>query len=238
MINRFFNGDAIEFQTNGGNIVEGNFLGTNLSGSAPGDAVRINRSGVFINGPPSNRIGGTTIAARNLISGNTQGIFLSGLTGINTTGNLVQGNFIGTDVVGTADLGNTTNGIDIFRAAANTIGGTVAGAGNIISGNDNSGIGVQVTNGNLVQGNFIGTDRTGTVDLGNSQSGVSTTSGSADTFGGTTPEARNIISGNNDQGILDPRGWKPRARQLHRHERSGHGSDRQHLERRGNKRCT
>jgi CSLREA domain-containing protein len=206
VINRFHNGDAIEFQTNGGNVVEGNFLGTNLAGNAlanvPPEFVRINRSGVFINGPSNNRIGGTTDAARNLLSGNTQGIFLSGLTGINTTGNLVQGNLIGTNAAGTGDLGNGTNGIDIFRTAVSTIGGTSAGARNIISGNDNSGIGVQNTNGNLVQGNHIGTDITGTVDLGNAQSGVSTTSGSFDTYGGTTPAARNIISGNNGQGML------------------------------------
>jgi len=205
VINRFHNGDAIEFQTNGGNVVEGNFLGTNLAGNGlanvPPEFVRVNRSGVFINGPPNNRIGGTSAAARNLLSGNTQGIFLSGLTG-NTTGNLIQGNLIGTDVAGTGDLGNGTNGIDVFRTAASTIGGTVAGARNLISGNDNSGIGVQVTSGNLVQGNYIGTDITGTIDLGNAQSGVSTTSGSFDTFGGTTPAARNIISGNNNQGIL------------------------------------
>ncbi|MBA2528043.1 MAG: hypothetical protein H0V18_20010 [Pyrinomonadaceae bacterium] len=199
VINRFSgSGDAIEFQTNGGNIVEGNFIGTNLSGNA----ALANGTGVFINGPPNNRIGGTTVAARNLISDNGRGIFISGLTGINTTGNLVQGNFIGTDAAGTADLGNGFPGLNLFRVAASSIGGTVAGARNIISGNGNSGIGFDTTSGNLVQGNFIGTDVTGSVDLGNSQMGLSTTSGSADTFGGTTPAARNVISGNDIHGIL------------------------------------
>ncbi|MFN2511685.1 MAG: Calx-beta domain-containing protein [Pyrinomonadaceae bacterium] len=201
VINRFLNGDAIQFQTNGGNVVEGNFLGTNLSGNAS-DVVRVNRSGVFINGPPNNRIGGTSVAARNVISGNAQGISISGTSSLNTTGNLVQGNFIGTDVSGTADLGNSFPGVNLSRATATTIGGTVAGARNIISGNGNSGINFDASSGNLLQGNFIGTAVNGTSDLGNSQAGSLVTSTSANnTLGGSTPAARNIVSGNDTYGF-------------------------------------
>jgi hypothetical protein len=198
VINRFGgSGDAIEFQTNGGNIVEGNFIGTNLSGNA----ALANGTGVFINGPSNNRIGGTTEAARNLISGNAAGIDIRGTTSINAMGNLVQGNFIGTDFAGTADLGNSFNGVFLFRAVT-TIGGTVPGARNIISGNGNKGIAFDFTSGTLVQGNYIGSDRTGTVDLGNTQAGLIVTTSSADnTFGGTTPAARNIVSGNDDHGF-------------------------------------
>ena len=201
VINRFFNGDAIEFRTNGGNVVEGNFLGTNLAGNAIADAVRINRSGVFINGPPNNLIGGTTASARNLISANAQGIGISGVSGIDTTGNLVQGNFIGTNAAGTADLGNGFLGVSLFRAVV-TIGGTMAGAPNIISGNGNKGIGFDASSGTLVQANFIGTDVTGNVDLGNTQAGIIVANASANnTFGGTTTAARNIVSGNDDHGL-------------------------------------
>ena len=196
VINRFGgNADAIEFQTNGGNIVEGNFIGTDLSGNS---ALPNGGNGVFINGPPNSRIGGTTAAARNVISGNGRGIFISG---INSTSNLVQGNFIGTNAAGTADLGNSTVGINIAQGVA-TIGGTVSGARNIISGNNNSGLNYDASSGNLVQGNFIGTDVTGTVDLGNSQMGVLVTNASANnTFGGTTPSAGNLVAGNEDHGF-------------------------------------
>jgi hypothetical protein len=197
VINRFGgSGDGIEFQTNGGNVVEGNFIGTDVTGTA---ALGNGFFGVFINGPSNNRIGGTTVAARNLLSGNSRGIFISNNSSTITTGNVVLGNFIGTDATGTADLGNS---VGVFHfGVTGTIGGTVAGAGNIISGNG-LGIVFNSTNGTLVQGNFIGTDFTGAVDLGNSGMGVQLPAGNSDnTVGGTTPEARNIVSGNNVFGF-------------------------------------
>jgi Domain of unknown function (DUF4214) len=196
LINRIpGNSDAIEIQTNGGNIVEGNFLGTDFSGNV----AQGNGNGVFINGSPNNTIGGTTPAARNLISANNgAGIRILGLS---STGNVVQGNFIGTNAAGTADLGNSANGVDVSQGVT-TIGGTLPGARNIISGNNNNGILFGASSGNLIQGNFIGTDVNGTADLGNSQSGAQVTGGSANnSFGGTTPGARNIISGNGSNGI-------------------------------------
>jgi hypothetical protein len=195
VINRFAgSGDAIEVQTNGGNIVEGNFIGTDLTGTL----ALPNGNAVFINGPPNNTVGGTTSAARNLISGNSRGITV---VGIGATGNFVRGNFIGTNVAGNADLGNAFNGVDVSQGVT-TIGGTVAGARNIISGNNNNGIAFSATSGNLVQGNLIGTDVNGTLDLGNSQAGAQVSGGSANnSFGGTTPAARNIVSGNGTNGI-------------------------------------
>ena len=201
VINRFDGnpGPAIRFQTNGGNIVEGNYIGTDVTGTLD----QGNGIGVFLDGVSNNRVGGTTAAASNLISGNTIGISTSAPTGLSTTGNLVQGNFIGTNAAGTADLGNSANGVQLFRAAAaTTIGGTVPGARNIISGNDNSGIGFDSTSGTLVQGNFIGTDVTGSLDLGNSLMGVQLPAANPNnTIGGTVTAARNIISGNNINGI-------------------------------------
>src|SRR4030095_6600236 len=107
LINRFpGNSDAIEIQTNGGNIVEGNFLGTDFAGNV----AQPNGIGVFINGSPNNTVGGTTLSARNLISGNGgAGIRI---LGVSSTGNVVRGNFIGTNSSGVADLGNGTNGVD------------------------------------------------------------------------------------------------------------------------------
>ena len=81
-------------------------------------------------------IGGTVAGARNLISGNN----LTGvlITGAGTTGNRVEGNFIGTNQDGTASLPNRIGMSIGSGASGNVIGGTAAGAGNIISGNSGS----------------------------------------------------------------------------------------------------
>jgi hypothetical protein len=202
VINRF-GGQAVVLQTNGSNHIEGNFIGTNVSGTT---ALRNRFFGLIINNIPNNHIGGTTPEARNVISGNGNGIRM---VGNNATGNLVQGNFIGTDINGTLAIGHEDNAIDVL-SSGNTIGGTTAGARNILSGN-NAGVVISGTpSGNLVQGNFIGTDVQGTARLGNNVSGVGfggiVISGefvgpTNNTIGGTTPAARNIISGNNLFGI-------------------------------------
>ncbi len=190
-----------------GNIVAGNLIGTNAAGT-----IRIGNGnlGVGIDGGASNNtIGGTTSAARNIISGNGRtsgtvgGIYI---TGAGTTGNLVQGNYIGTDINGNASLGNAWTAVAMFSGASNnTIGGTVSGAGNVISGN--TAVGVEIhdvgSTGNLIAGNMIGTDATGTVALGNSLHGIQIWNGATgNTVGGTTPAARNIISGNFGHGIV------------------------------------
>ncbi len=193
VINRF--GDVgIHIQDQGGNIIEGNYIGTDVTGT-------MNRGnfqgGVRIWDAPNNTIGGTTPEARNVISGNNGyavGILLPG-----ATANKVQGNFIGTDVTGTADLGNSNHGVFIYEAASsNTIG-----PGNVIVGNGGAGIGINGigATGNQIVGNFIGTDVTGTISLGNFDHGVRIWDAPKNTIGGTTPEARNVISGNNYMGV-------------------------------------
>src|SRR4029077_4175841 len=92
-------------------------------------------------------------------------------------------------------------------AQMNTVGGLTSGARNIISGNGANGVeisnpGDNGTNNNTVLGNYIGTDVTGTIAKPNGGAGVSIFGGArSNTIGGTTPAARNIISGNNFQGI-------------------------------------
>ena len=105
VINRFgINPDVgigiLLLQTNGGNVIEGNFIGTDVTGTV---ALGNKFFGVVIENAPNNTIGGTTVEARNIISGNGTGISLGGP---GATGNLVQGNFIGTDVTGTIAVGN------------------------------------------------------------------------------------------------------------------------------------
>ncbi len=182
-----------------GNVVQGNYIGTQADGaSALGNGLH----GVFINSAPSNTIGGTTAAARNIISGNGQnGIRI---IGSGATLNEVLGNYIGTDVTGSADLGNSSIGVYINNAPTNTVGGTAAGAGNVISGNDSQGVIISgsLATGNQVQGNYIGTDVSGTADLGNSSYGVIISEASSNTIGGTASGAGNVISGNDSQGVI------------------------------------
>jgi titin len=152
-------------------------------------------------GADSNTIGGTMATARNVISDNKYGVLIQGTE---TTGNLVQGNFIGTGADGTTALGNEWDGVVVFWAPGNTIGGTAPGARNIISGNKYYGVEIARGGppGNEVQGNFIGTDVNGTAALGNGHAGVLISQGSRNTIGGTAPGARNIISGNGENVIL------------------------------------
>lgn len=184
-----------------GNVILGNFIGTNPAGTA---ALPNTFSGIqILGGAQSNTIGGTTAAARNLVSGNNfEGIVL---TDAGTSSNLVQGNFIGTDATGMAAIPNGFSGVSILTAASsNTIGGLTSGARNIISGNSNQGVAIANagTNSNLVQGNYIGVNASANTALGNGFAGVSIFGGAqSNLIGGTAASARNIISGNANQGI-------------------------------------
>ena len=177
-----------------GNVIQGNKIGTNAAGTA---AIANTNQGIFVNGTPSTTIGGTTTAARNVISGNGQ--YGVRIDGSGASGNLLQGNYIGTDINGTADLGNGLDGIYINGAANNRIGGTASGARNVISGNNSDGIEVKSSgaDGNSVLGNYIGTNASGTAALGNTVSGVFISTGARNSIvGGTVSGAGNIISGN------------------------------------------
>ena len=139
-------------------------------------------------GCTGNTIGGTASGAGNVISAN--GAYGVWITGDGTTQNLVQSNTIGTDITGTAALGNGYSGVQIDSGAANnTIGGTIPADSNLISANRNYGVHITGagTTGNLVQGNTIGTDITGTVALGNVQGGGAVDNGAVNnTVGGLT----------------------------------------------------
>jgi uncharacterized repeat protein (TIGR01451 family) len=146
----------------------------------------------------------------NVTAGNTtvRGLVINrfGNRGIavNSGGNVIQGDFIGTNLAGTSALGNANQGVDIADAPNNLIGGTVAAARNILSGNGAEG--VRITGGgatgNQVQGNFIGTDVNGTADLGNNFDGVFIQDASNNTIGGAAAGARNVISGNDIDGVV------------------------------------
>jgi len=192
------NSIGVLIQSGANSLVQGNFIGTD----ATGINALSNGAGVDVRSS-DNLIGGTTVAARNVIGANGTGISVSA-----STGNAIQGNFIGTDVTGTTALGL---GNGIYTVGAAQIGGLTATPGtppgNVISGGQpggGSGHGIAIDNGienNVIQGNLIGTDATGTLPLGNGLDGVEIL-GSSNTVGGTDVMARNVISANSVHGIF------------------------------------
>ncbi|HMF37316.1 MAG TPA: Calx-beta domain-containing protein, partial [Isosphaeraceae bacterium] len=145
----------------------------------------------------------------NTIQGNSAGSqVISGnqvgveLYGAQSTGNLVEGNFIGSDKTGHLDLGNKNEGVLIEGAVSNTIGGTSPAATNVISGN---GWGVTITDSsaidNVVQGNLIGTGADGLTPLGNEVDGVLITNAANNLIGGLGTGQGNTIAFNVDDGV-------------------------------------
>jgi len=197
VINRF-DDDGIDLRTEGGNTIVGNYIGTDVSGEVDlgnGD------DGIYVLSIGNNTIGGNTAASRNLISGNDgDGVRFDGDV---VGGNMLLGNFIGTDKDGDTDLGNSDDGVNIDSSVSVTVGGITTAARNLISGNNQSGVRIvgATATGNSVLGNFIGTDLTGTVDLGNSAHGVNISGAPSNTIGGTVSGSRNVISGNNSAGV-------------------------------------
>src|ERR1043166_8656986 len=183
-------GPGVELKR-GGKTAEGCFVGTEPTGTLP--LPNIN-DGVGVTGN-SNTVGGSTPAARNLLSGNDrEGLLLLSTSAANN----VFGNYLGTDLNGAAALPNGA-GVVIFGLSNNNrVGGVNAGEGNLISGNLDSGvIIVNTTHDNLVRGNLIGTNAGGSIPLANHNDGVQIfDTASNNRVGGTSAAAANAISGN------------------------------------------
>jgi hypothetical protein len=204
---------GINLRTNGGNTIQANWIGdvedANDDLGTNGDPWLPNTNdGVFVDGTSGNHIGGTTVEARNVISGNGgmgsspgYGVTISGAS---ASGNVVEGNYIGTNASGTLDRGNTEAGVYINGGPTNTVGGITlttpdgpcTGACNVISGTNGGGVQIAGTGatGNLVAGNFIGTTADGLAARGNSGNGVYINGAPGNTIGGTSAAARNVIS--------------------------------------------
>ena len=184
-----------------GNRILGNYIGTDWTGTRRlGNA----ENGIVISGGSSNRIGDTSPGGRNVISGNYQsGVYVISSGGGDASGNVIQGNYIGPDVTGAQALTNTEDGITLVSTMNNLIGGTDAGAGNVISGNGGRGIYITgvLSAGNQVQGNLIGTTSGGLDRLANQAGGIQIYSAGSNVIGGTNAVARNVISGNGLSGI-------------------------------------
>jgi hypothetical protein len=181
-------------------IIKGNIIGTNLAGSA---ALANGEHGINIYTSVLNTIiGGGLAGEGNLISGNT----LYGINNdVNSAGAVIQGNKIGTNMAGTAAIGNKGQGVFIKNSNNVTIGGGSKALRNIISGNGTAtggnGIGIVGSNGLIIQGNFCGLSVTGLTALPNFDTGLSMTNSSGNTIGGASYMQRNVCSGNSAYGM-------------------------------------
>jgi parallel beta-helix repeat protein len=194
-------------------VVAGNWIGTRDGASDDG----MRDDGIHVRGGGGHRLGGTSAADRNVVSGGSN----DGIELEDSSDNVVVGNYVGMTADGLGRLPNAGSGIEInglsFR---NRLGGTTASERNVVSGND--GIGIQILGSmradgsceapesNVVAGNYAGLNVNGVKagTYGNLGAGIEMgVCGRNNTIGGTAPGARNVASGNRDDGIqLDSAG--------------------------------
>lgn len=195
----FFAGEdssGIYLQGGGNNVITANYIGLNSFGTIPFP----NTFGIKIVNSDNNIIGGTTVADRNIISGNTiDGILINS----DSSGNQVLGNYIGLTPDGAAMLANAGNGITILGSFS-IIGSADATGRNVISGNNGNGILIQGVGATLNQilHNYIGCDESGSLDIGNYGNGISILNAPNNTIGGDPSALYCLISGNDGYGVF------------------------------------
>ncbi|GAB5536216.1 MAG: hypothetical protein Rubg2KO_24650 [Rubricoccaceae bacterium] len=205
-----------------GNTIQGNFIGSDVTGQTALEIQDDTRDysvlAIEVGIAPNTQIGGTDHAPWtcdrecNLIVG--AGTRIGDLT----SGTRVEGNFIGTTLDGTRAMVeeatpslfnngiwlNTRPDFSIGEGDPIWIGGPEAGAGNLISGNGDAGIELNSPSRDVfVQGNRIGTDRTGTFPIPNRSNGieVSATGGPVE-IGGEAVGEGNVIAFNGGGGVV------------------------------------
>jgi hypothetical protein len=208
LVIRQFPGSGIVLDTNGGNFVEGNYIGTDVTGTLDkGNG----GNGVEIVNSAGNVIGGTTVGAGNLVSGNSgEGVFVGGPT---SKANLIAGNFIGTNAAGTGALGNSASGIYIRRAGGNIVrnnlvsgntgfaGVAICGAATFCGGGNGDSGSPSDAAGNIVQANVIGRAVNNSGPLGNTGFGVSIDGAPDNAIGEGAAGLGNVIA-HNSRGVI------------------------------------
>lgn len=190
-----------------GAVVTGNDVGTDPTGT---QSRGNNFAGINLTDAGDVTIGGTTAAARNIVSGNFgDGIDLTD----SGAGDVILGNYIGLDASGKTAVpilnslpGNGGDGITISASTdgattAATIGGTGAGDANVISSNQADGILIEGASGNIIEGNLVGTDKSGESAIGSQGNGIDLEGGASNTTIGGSGSAGNLVSGNAGDGI-------------------------------------
>jgi CSLREA domain-containing protein len=194
--------------SNGQNVITGNVIGLDATGTTMVSNPASSNAGIELeHDGGSNRIGGTSVGDRNVISAHSVGVRIAG-----SSNNVLEGNYVGTDAAGMSDRGNQAAGIGIsdsqagltvFPATNNLVGGTSTGARNVVSGNGGpnligSGIALNAS-GNRVLGNFVGLAADGTTPLGNGR-GIEIQDPN-NVVGGGASGAGNVVSSNFELGI-------------------------------------
>ena len=232
-INRFAgNGLVVEGD---GNTISGNFIGINPAGTTrmPNGTFPTTGDGILIENASNNLIGSTALADRNVVSGNAiGGIHIVGTLTAPATGNIIQGNFVGVAADGISSVGNRTEpapapgaaegnnlyGIEISGGDLNTVGGTTAGARNVIALSSDGIVLDNGAQGNIIQGNFVGVGANGVTAVGNLLHGIALRSSngfnaplgppqpnepgvSFNLIGGTAAGAGNLVEFNGTDGI-------------------------------------
>ncbi|WP_148594038.1 Calx-beta domain-containing protein [Aquisphaera giovannonii] len=193
-----FSGAGIRVQRSDGNVIQGNYLGTDETGQS----ARPNRVGILLEDASANTIGGTAARDGNLISGNLGNGVTIAVVASTSSANVVQGNLVGTAAGGLGALGNGGSGIVLWGAAGNSVGGLVSSARNVVSGNLQDGIGLDSgAASNQLLGNFIGTTADGRAALGNRKDGIRLNGAGGNQIGGIEPGVGNVIGGNLGSGV-------------------------------------
>jgi titin len=195
----FLGGVQLDGPGTTGNLIQSNIIGLNRAGAAAGNGYGI----VIASGASKNTVGGVVKSLGNVISANFQADVA--MFGTNTWGNVVESNLIGTNAAGTAAAqSQSVYGVQIGNASFNRVGGI--GTGNVISGNSGAATGIQIAGAtavrNVVQGNFIGTNATGTAAISNTYGVVIQAGASGNQIGGTLAGDGNVISANTGDGVF------------------------------------
>ncbi len=193
---------GIRIRTNN-NIVRGNYIATNIAGTASSGFVN-GSSGVRITEGTNNVVGGTTTGP-NPGDGNVIGVGASqpGVSLLaSSSGTTVQGNYIGLNAAGTDALNASANNDSIGLIINGSTGNTILN--NVISANG-YGISLQgAANNNQIRGNYIGADKDGNFSntgLGNRSDGIQVIGGTGNVIGGTNASDRNLIVRNGRRGL-------------------------------------
>jgi len=183
-----------------GNVVQGNYIGTDVSGT---ESRPNGMEGIWIApGAESNVIGGSGPGEGNLIAGNN--LFGISIDGVGAAGNVVKGNYIGVDVTGRVALKNRYGLVLAGGAQDNIIGGKGRGEANVISGNQSAGVLIRGsgTNGNMLKGNFIGPDSSGSEELRQGMGVWMLEGPQGNIIGGTAEGEGNVIAHSGTVGVL------------------------------------
>lgn len=172
------------------NLIEGNYLGLKADGNSA-FTIGFSQESVLIDHTSGTTLGGSSTAARNVIAG-ADAIALN--TASNTT---IQGNYVGIDRTGTIPV-VSLKGLTITGSSGTQIGGNTPGAANVFGGNPGAatqvGMTIDLSSATTIQGNFFGTDPSGTHNLGPFSLGITVQRSTATTIGGTDPGEGNVIA--------------------------------------------